>query len=64
MNWDAPDWSVICDLLPEVVHVRNDGHECKRPIVAHRDMTRAQLERLRKLAPRRSPAPGDGKRTR
>ena len=28
-----PAWSVTCALVPRRIHVRDDGHVCKAPVV-------------------------------
>jgi hypothetical protein len=39
-----PDWAVTCARLPQVVHVRDDGHFCELPM-------RAAFDGRRELVP-------------
>ena len=42
-----PRWCVVCDLLPCVPHVRDDGHTCEVPMRVNPSLSRAKIKRIR-----------------
>ena len=42
-----PRWCVVCEGIPYIPHVRDDGHMCELPMRVNPSLSRAKIKKIR-----------------